>query len=264
MVPSYLSLKPSSLITRSDEGYPSALIEDYYVFSNGDIEGMFAVNSVVPIQKTGKTKVKIGAGIKYNGMNEERIIYPMFNYYEKDFDLQVNGTDSILPVFSYVDNAVFPLIEDYDASGLSMEYNMQYKQVGDTLVRDNSSEAWKPGSYSGKVMLNSGVEGSFLEMYSQVFSGWPTFTPFYLEMDYKGNIPITVGLYATNNLGETSRVKLYILNPKQGWNKLYLNMEPEINTRGSNMQYRVFLSFVKGDVSNPVAWIDNLKVIYLD
>ncbi len=266
MVPSYVYLSPAQLITKSDgsQGYASAKTEDLYVFSNGETRGIIAANSTIPLQNIGKTNIRISPGIKYNGMAEQRAIYPMFKYFEKDYDLKAGVVDTIKTVFNYVENTVFPLIEDFDGGGLSFEYNPAFKQIGDSLIKDNSSNAWMPGRNSGKVVLNSGVAGSFLEVYSRVFSNWPRFTPFYLEMDYKGNIPITVGLYATDAQLTTSRFAMFILNPKTGWNKLYLDLEPEINKRGANMQYRVFLSFNKGDVVNPEAWIDNLKVVYLD
>jgi hypothetical protein len=72
-------------------------------------------------------------------------------------------------------------------------------------------------------------------------------------------------MYATSNNGtEVSKFPVYVANPKSGWNKLYLDLESEINQRGAGVQYRIFLSFSKGTVANPEAWIDNLKVVYLD
>lgn len=265
-VPSYLYLGPTTLITKSDnsQGYPSQLIQDYYVFANGETRGLMATGSTIPLQHTGKTRIKIGAGIKYNGMAEQKAIYPMFDYYEQEIDLKAERVDTIKPVFHYVDNTVFPLIEDYDANGFELEYAAGKKNNGDTLVRDNSSDAWFPGKYSGKVTLNS-TEGDYMELQSRVFNNWPRFTPFYIELDYKGNIPIVLGMWATSpSSGDATKFPLYVLNPKEGWNKLYLNIESEINYREPNTQYRIFIGFSKNGVANPVAWIDNLKVVYLD
>ncbi|MDZ4668013.1 MAG: hypothetical protein SGJ00_09025 [bacterium] len=267
MIPSYTYLAPSTLQTKFDntQGYPSQKVEDYYVFANGEIKGLYAVNTRIPLQQVGKTNIKISPGVKYNGMAEQRIIYPMFNFYEKDLTLMEEQVDTIKPLFTYVENAVFPLIEDYDGSGLAFEYNPQYKNVGDTLLKDNSAGAWLPGQFSGKVELKSDNTSSTLELYSKVFNNWPRFTPFYLELDYKGNIPIVIGMYATSNGGaDVSKFPVYVANPKLGWNKLYLDIESEINQRGAGVQYRIFLSFNKGSVVNPEAWIDNLKVVYLD
>jgi hypothetical protein len=266
IVPSYIFLNSSILSTKSDnsQGDPSSRIEDYYVFQNGEVRGLFNINARVPIQATGKNKIRVSPAIKYNGMAEQRIIYPMFNHYELEFDLVQNKVDTIKPIFTYVDNAVFPLIEDYEGSGLAMEYNMATKQIGDTLVRDNGPGAISPGKFSGRVDLKSGVQNSFLEMYSKVFNNWPRFTPFYLELDYKCNIPIVIGMYATSSSGDVTKTPLYVLNPKEDWNKLYLDIESDINRAGAGMQYRIFISFAKGSEQNPMVWIDNLKVIYLD
>jgi hypothetical protein len=43
-----------------------------------------------------------------------------------------------------------------------------------------------------------------------------------------------------------------------------LDIESDINRAGAGMQYRIFISFAKGSEQNPMVWIDNLKVIYLD
>ncbi len=266
MIPSYLHLNASQLDTKTDksQGYPSAKIDDYYVFSNGETRGVLAVNSTMPLQNIGKTRIIISPGIKYNGMTEQRAIYPMFNFYQKEIDLAAERVDTVKPVFTYVENTIFPIIEDYDKNGLEFEYNPQFKQIGDTIVKDNSSGAWLPGNYSGRIELKSAVTGSFLEIYSKVFSDWPVFTPFFLELDYKGNIPIVIGLYATNKNLETTRVRMFIANPKTNWNKLYLDLQSEISSRGANMQYRLFFTFSPEGVVNPEAWIDNVKVVYLD
>ncbi|MBP7512272.1 MAG: hypothetical protein KA981_10095 [Bacteroidia bacterium] len=267
MVPSYVYLAQSTLTTKFDntQGYPSAGVNDYYIFANGEVKGLFGVNATIPLQQIGKTNIKISPGIKYNGMSEQRIIFPMFNFYEVDMDLGAERVDTIKPKFTYVENAVFPLIEDYDGSGLAFEYNPQYKNIGDTLYKDNSAAAWLPGENSGKVELKSSESSSTLELYSKVFNNWPRFTPFYLELDYKGNIPITIGLYVTTNGGtEVNKFPVYVTNARTDWNKLYLDLESEINQREAGAQYRVFISFSKAGVANPEAWIDNLKVVYLD
>lgn len=266
-VPSYIHLKPVVLTSNNQDvqGYPSAKVEDVFVFSNGTTRGLFAIGADVPLQNTGKTNIRISPAIKYNGYGEQKAIYPMFNFFEKDIDLTENKVDSVQPVFTYVENAFFPFVEDYDGNGVQFEYNPQFKLNGDTIIKDNSDKAWLPGKNSGRVQMGSGASSeNILEVYSKVFTNWPTYTDFYLEMDYKGNIPITVGLYATNAQFETSRVKMYITNPKEDWNKLYLDLQPEINSRGSNIQYRLFISFNRADVVNPEAWIDNIKIIYLD
>lgn len=265
-VPAYLYLDSPRLLAKADksQGYPSGIVENYYLFSVGDFRGLYGLGARVPLQLSSPTQIRVTPAVRYNGMADQWVAYPFFADFDTTIAFKPEQVDTLRPTFRYLENTAFPLIEDYDGSGLTFEYNTQYKQVGDTLVRDNSAGAWKPGDYSGRVQLNSGVAGSFLELYSKVYSNWPMFTPIYLELDYKSNIPVVVGLYASNSNGDVSKFPMYVLNPKEDWNRLYLDMQPEINKRGAGMQYRVYLSFDRGEVSNPSAWIDNIKVVHLD
>ncbi len=265
-LPSYVYVAKPKFVTKSDnsQGYPSAAINDLWVFDNEIARGLHATGSKVPIQRTGKTKIRVTAAIKSDGNSEQRIIYPMYTSFSKEFELTELGTDTVEGTFSYLENAIIPFVEDFDGNGSRFEYNPALKQVGDTILKDKGIGALNPGNFAGKVVLNSVDPKGFLEVYSQVYTNWPIYTPFYFEMDYKGNIPIVVGLYATNSSGETKQFPMFITNPIENWNKLYLNLEPEINDRGAGIQYRLFLRFSKGSVANPEAWIDNLKIVYLD
>ncbi len=265
-LPSYVHVAKPIFKTPSDnsQGFPSAAINDVWVFENEIVRGLHFIGANVPIQKVGKTKIRFTAAVKSDGNLEQRVIYPMFNSFSKEVDLVQLETDTVEATFSYLSNTVFPFIEDFDGNGSRFEYNPALKQAGDTIFKDKGEGAFTPGNFAGRIELKSADPKGILEVYSQVYTSWPRFTPFYFEMDYKGNIPITVGLYATSSSGETKQFPMFITNPISNWNKLYLNFEPEINKRGSGMQYRLFLRFSKGSVANPEAWIDNLKIVYLD
>jgi|688.fasta_scaffold03758_2 hypothetical protein len=266
MVPAYIYINKPKFVTNSDnsQGFASAMINDLWLFDNEIIRGLYAVNAKVPVQREGITNIRLTNGVKGDGNGEQRIIYPMYTSYTQVDTLVPNKTDTVTATFTYLENAVFPFIEDYDGNGTRFEFNPTLKQIGDTVIRDNGPGAWLPGNNSGRIELKSAAQGAILEMYSQVYTKWPQFTPFFLEMDYKGNIPITVGLYATNPAGETSQFPMFITRPIENWNKLYLNMEAEINKRGAGIQYRLFFRFSKGSVANPEAWLDNIKIVYLD
>ncbi len=265
-LPAYVHVAKPIFKTPTDnsQGFPSAAINDLWVFDNEFVRGLHYIGSNVPIQKVGKTKIRFTAAVKSDGNLEKRVIYPMYTSFSKEIDLVQLETDTVEASFAYLSNTVFPFIEDFDGNGSRFEYNPSLKQVGDTIIKDKGIGAFVPGNFSGRIELKSAEKNGILEVYSQVYTSWPRFTPFYFEMDYKANIPITVGLYATNSSGETKQFPMFISNPISQWNKMYINFEPEINKRGTGMQYRLFLRFSKGTVANPEAWIDNLKIVYLD
>ncbi|MBC7383219.1 MAG: hypothetical protein H7296_09525 [Bacteroidia bacterium] len=264
-IPSYLYIKPVSMvITKPAQGQPAIMVNDVWIFDNGLVRGDFATGTTIPIQRSGKTTIVASAGIKYSGNGEQRTIYQMFNPYSKDIDLKPNQVDTLEPIFSYVDNAQFPLVEDFDGNGFAFEYRPDTKQNGDTILKDNGSEAWSPGKFSGKVQLKSGVANSYLEIWSKVFNNFPRAHPFYLEIDYKCNIPFVVGFYETSGSG-TIHTPVYVLKEKSEWNKLYFDLASEINSKPPGTQFRFFIGFSNSNgTANPYVWLDNIKLIYLD
>jgi hypothetical protein len=267
IVPSYLYAKPYTFTVKDDksEGAASSDIKDYWIFENEIIRGSFGIPSDIPIQKSGKTPIRVSAGIRRSGQEEERMIYPLFNSYTTDVSLKVNQTDTIIPNFTYLENCVFKFMEDFDKNGVQFEYNPAFKQIGDTIIKEKSPSTWSQNSYSGKVVLNH--DNSLLEIYSEVFKTLPKFTPMFFEIDYKNNVPFTIGVYATETDGTVNQVPLIVLKEKDTWNKLYFDLESEISSRPAGTEYRIFLRFsniLAAPIANPEVYIDNLKLIYLD
>jgi hypothetical protein len=267
IVPSYLFAKPYTFTTNEDrsEGAATADVKDYWIFENEKILGSFGIPSDIPIQKSGKTPIRISAGIRRSGQEEERMIYPLYNSYITNVDLRVNQTDTIIPNFTYLDNCVFKFIEDFDKNGVQFEYNPSFKLAGDTIIREKGNKTWDKDSYSGKVVLKQ--DGSILEIYSEVFKSLPKFTPMFFEIDYKNNVPFTIGIYVTEIDGSVEQVPLIVLKEKDSWNKLYFDLESEISSRAAGTEFRIFLRFsniLSAPISNPEVYIDNLKLIHLD
>ncbi|MDP1727518.1 MAG: hypothetical protein Q8M15_12095 [Bacteroidota bacterium] len=269
MIPSYLYIKPAVFTTKADlsQGQASATINDIWVFENEVVRGNFALKTTIPIQREGQTTIRISPGIKHSGNSEQRVIYPMYTTFVKPVNLVPNQVDTLEPSFTYVENTVFPLKEDFESSGFAFEYNPQYKQTGDSIISDNGLDAWLPGKTSGKVVLNSGIDKTVLEIYSQVFKNLPRASPIYLEIDYKCNVPFVFGLYATDLTGNTSKIPVYVINEKSNWNKIYFNLDFEIASRPAGTSFRFFFQFrnsLENPVPSPNIWLDNIKIVYLD
>ncbi len=267
MVPAYLHIKAPQFTTKADgtQGLNSSDFKDYWVFESGIFKGSYAIPSEFPLQKTGKAVIRIGAGIKKSGQEEQRLIYPIVKNFIDTIDFKPNQTDTISPEFSYQDNAVFKLMEDFDQNGFSLEFNPAFKIPGDTLIKYNGEDAFLKGNYSGKIVLAN--DSSIMELYTPVLNRLPKFTPTYLELDYRNDLPFTLGMYATEIDGSVKQIPLIVLTPKTKWNKLYLDLETEIAYYPLGTQFRFFLRFSNNfvaPVQNPKVLIDNFKLIYLD
>ena len=82
----------------------------------------------------------------------------------------------------------------------------------------------------------------------------------YLEMDYKCNSEIYVGL-----VGDNSQLKNAItLNPHDDWNKIYIQLAETVNSDPLSDLYKLYFKLLKtDDGSKPTAYFDNIKLIYL-
>lgn len=267
LVPGYIHVKEPVFTVKSDasQGAASQDFQDFWIFENGLLRGNYATPCEIPIQRNGKTPITISVGIKRSGQEEERVIYPLVTSYKTDIELKPNTTDTIRPEFQYLNNTVFPFLENFDRNGVAFEYNPSFKQNGDTIIREKSTAAWDPNSYSGKVILKE--DGSILEIYSQVFKDLPRFTPIYFEMDYKNNVKFTIGLYVTKSDGSVDQVPMFLAYESDSWKKLYLDLENEISPNPSGTMYRLFIRFsnnLNAPISDPQIYIDNLKLVHLD
>lgn len=266
-IPAYLYVKPVKLSVNTDltQGEASIDTNDVWVFENGKLIGTFATPANIPVIKKGATTITCLHGIKQNGQNEERMIYPMFKEYAKTVSLSPQKIDTINPVTTYADNVVFALIEDFERAGFNFEYNPQFKMPGDTIERLTGADAWKGNSSSGRVSFKN--DSSILEIYSSVFNNFKKYTPTFLELDYKNTIPFIVGLYITEPGGDVRQIPVFYFNEKAKWNKIYINLENEIGAYPSNSSLRLFFRFSRSynfNAVNPVIWLDNIKFVYLD
>lgn len=266
-IPSYLYIKPTQLQVNADLSQGAAGLDttDVWVFANGKLIGAFATPALIPVLKTGDVVITTNHGIKQNGQDEERMIYPMLKEFTVTVNLKAERIDTIQPIVTYLNNATFPLIEDFDRAGLNFEYNPQFKRDGDTLEKITGSQAWLPNQFSGRVTLKN--DSTILEIYSRVFNNFRKYTTTFLELDYRNNIPFVVGMYVTEPDGNVRQVPLFYFNEKAKWNKLYLNLENEIGAFMGNSAIRLFFRFSKNynpQVINPEIWLDNIKLIYLD
>ncbi len=260
MIPAYIYLKPPVFTTKPDlsQGEPAAKITDYWVFEGEAVRGNFAPMLTIPIQKTGAATIRVSPGIR----NTPSEIDPMFTTYSKVMNLTANRVDTIEPTFTYLDNVVFPLKEGFDGNGFAFEYNPQYKQIGDTILSDKGPDALIPGKFSGKVVMKT---GPVLEIYSSVYQNWPRSAPFYLEFDYKNNVPFVFGLWVTPPAGSTRPIgpqRIFEFSPKDNWSKMYYDLTFEISKEDPGTQFRLYFQFFNTG-TDPSVWLDNIKLVYL-
>jgi hypothetical protein len=84
----------------------------------------------------------------------------------------------------------------------------------------------------------------------------------FLELHYKNNVPIVVGLYITLTDNTVEERSFLIVSPSEEWNKIYVNFTPIVNETTDARDYTVYLEASLPDgVEDAVIVLDNIKLV---
>ncbi|MFB0925657.1 MAG: hypothetical protein QMB65_10325 [Vicingaceae bacterium] len=257
-IPAYISIDKFSLTTDySTQGSESNSITDVWVYIDDDFVGAYELPANFPVLKEGNVTVKLYAGIKENGIAANRTTYLGYAPYVQEVNLVKEETVVIDPQIIYEPTIKFAWLEDFDDASLTFLYHSN----SDTIINKNSVDV-KEGTFSGQVFLDP--EMTFFEAISTNLIGVPLngLTPVYLEMDFKTNQALTIGVYLDAN-----QYAFITLNTTTEWKKIYINLSEVITTNNIGAtDLRLFFGMQESSsnqfVTNPEIFIDNLKVVH--
>lgn len=257
-LPAYLKIERFEFSTTPEQGTLSEQITDVWVFVNDLSLGVYELPATIPSLEVGNQNVTIFPVIRENGVRSTPLIYPFYNRFETTIDLTIGETTTIQPTTTYVSNAIFELVEDFNSTG--------------HLLSGGDANAVKVVDGKGQILLG---EKEVIEFTStRTFIDLPTNNglPVFLEFDYKTDVEFEVGLVGldpspTNPINAT--VYNVVLCPINRWNKIYVNLQEELAASqlpGYKLAFRASIKDTGcGNVTNeaPAVLIDNIKFIRL-
>jgi hypothetical protein len=267
-VPAYLSIDTIGFSTDNElQGTKSQHIKDAWVFVDDQIIGAFELPAIIPVLAEGTHKLEIMPGIILNGISDTRapnpcwkpIIYDSFNFIP-DSIVKTTGTAT------YYDNAVFVWMENFEDASLAIEQS----QNSDTgIVR--TQPAGSPDALLEEFSLFSGI--SYLDSnhpYLQLVSENGNDEGFifdrgdfiFLELNYKNNIPVVVGVYITLMDNTVEERPFLVISPSEDWKKIYVNFTPIVNETVEALSYMVYIEAQLPDgTDEAVVLLDNIKLV---
>ena len=279
-IPAYLRIEPWTFTTNYDvEGAATNAITDAWVYVDGNLHGCFELKNhddgqyvLVPILEKGNHRLHIYPGLKMNGISSTRIQYPFYKPYVCDRDLTEGVIDTIRPFTHYysVDSTLmrFKMKEDFEEVN-----NIKLYRIDSTcaelhqISHRTDQNAWMDpldtiNHYrSGHVHLGDSI--TKMGLASGELRDLPALgKPILMEMDYKCNAEISIGLFIMDPQDGLIDMPLYYLRATDTWKKTYLNYSPTV-TDHNNYEYVKF--YLKSSISeNTTAdfYIDNIKLIY--
>lgn len=256
-IPTYVTINDITLTTNtSTQGAATENITDAWVFVNDNLMGVYELPATFPILREGKVTVKVFAGIKDNGVSTFRKRYLMFDPHEEDVNLIPGESITLNPVVTYNSGVQFKWMEDFENASLSFLYH----PASDTVVFKQNNNV-STGSFAGEVFLDAGM--NFFEATSIAYNDIPrSLSPVYLEMDFKTNEPLLIGVYHDNE-----QYGVVTLNTTDEWKKIYVNLTDVISAKQSATAVKVFFGIQSTAcnpflTSNPNIFIDNIKLLH--
>ena len=247
-IPTYIKIDDIALI----EDDANSNITDAWVYVNDQLQGVYELPAKFPVLEEEIQNVRIKAGIKVNGIASGRIAYPFYSSYYEDITFTPNETKTINPTVSYLDSIDF-FLEDFEGTGV----NIEISAISDTsiLMLVDGDNHYGAGILSDSLFI---FEISTDEIKDLPQAGAPVF----LELDYKSNTQFLVGVYVNYPQSVIQKDLLWI-NPKQEWNKIYVNLTTTISEGINASSFKVFIGMRRDfELEKNELYFDNLKVVY--
>lgn len=257
-IPAYILVDNVSLVSTQDQGAATHNITDVWVFVNGQGQGVWELPAKIPTPALDDdAEILFFAGIRADGISSKARIYPFYEHVTKTSPLVAGGSYTFDLTFNYLDFTEFDFIEDFESRNIFSEDN-----DGDPdteIVR--SQEDVKSGIYCGLVELVD--TANIMDALTQFEYEQPPSTAggVYLEMDYKGNIPIVIGYKTKGQF--TFEDSYVVLVEQEEWNKIYIDLSPALYEFPiDTYQIKIGTGLEGSELSEGKILLDNIKLLH--
>jgi hypothetical protein len=254
-VPAYLHIPAFSLTARVGEGTSAHKISDAWVFVDGQANGIYQLPVTIPVVELGQHDISIFPGVRNNGTRSNPVVYPMCTSYKIKLDLKAGKVDTVRPTTAYLPDLQFKIVEDFERGNI-FKVDRDNNTTNQFTIANNGFEG-KCGQFIlGKSNISMEKASTTKVQLSDNAAN------IYLEMHYKTEAPLTVGIVGSNlsNTAGTANYKI-ILYPNKEWNKTYINLTNEVKELKMTDFQILFNSLLPDSLSTATILIDNIKLI---
>ncbi len=246
----------------SDGSIPSN-VTDVWVYANDQAVGVWEPGRRIPILEEGPTTVKLIAGVRRNGVTNDRIQYPFYATNSQQLDLVAGQEIAIQPVFTYFDNTS-NWFEGFEGGGSSFDTS-----EGDTTFIPFDLTTDSLNVRSGDHAAGFVLDGDH-QTFRAVSEGDPALpngtSAAFLEIDYRSDIRFLVGV-RYDLAGQTYTDPYVYVSPSvlgdgtMPWKHIYIDLATAWGGGGSiNRRFYIQGTLDGGTIGHVT--IDNVKVVF--
>lgn len=259
-VPSFIRLDEIFIDSTSYDsvGTIDHRIEYAWMYINNNLQGVYKLPFLVPVQNYGEVDVEIRAGIpqlqEVGGGGAA--VYPFYSSWKGKTTLMTNDTSVLKPTVRYTPGKLIQYKDDFEL--LVSPNNLFQKYSADGVVEyiNNEVVAYEGQGYVEMLLLDG--ESEVVMANIQLWNVPKYADAYYIEMNYKCNSLFTVGIQTTEHARDV--VSYYSSNE---WKKVYIDVTSAVkNLPGAGV--RVYFKINRGAEETGPKWllIDNFKFIY--
>lgn len=240
---------------------------DAWVFQNGSLIGTFELPAHFPILPQDKNEIIIRAGIKKNGIDATRVIYPYLTSYEfpGEPNFQPLETDTMYPQVTFFEGPNYIWIENFDDTYITLDTAKGYP-IG--ISRTFDANEVRDGVSSGKVVVPESKR--YFGLSRAAYTIPYTAPTAYFELDYSSTLTLEVGLYVFSSSNGYSEKPVMYINPttdgnQPNWKHIYIDLTEILASTPDAIENNFYITGVNSESSNPgLIFFDNFRVIYSD
>jgi hypothetical protein len=265
-VPAYLKIDTVLLDTYyPEEGTNSHKITDVWIYVNDGLVGAFELPALIPVLAQGANELEIRPGIKLNGISSTRVPYPFYQPIVFDnFEFVPDSVHELQNLTAeYYPNINFGWMEDFEGSSISLVESATSDTTLDRTEPKNNPEAFlsENSQYSGVISLTEDKPifgAASFDNYAMPQQGAPVL----MELNFKTDNVFVTGLLIWQ-FGSIQKVPLLVLAKSDDWNKIYINLGPNLSLYPQADDFQVYFEAgLETTKSSAMIYLDNIKLIY--
>ncbi len=259
-VPSFVKVEGIYLDSTSYDsvGTTDSRIEYAWMYINNNLQGVYKVPFLVPVQNYGNVNIEIRAGIPQLQMigGTGASVYPFYTYWQSTATVSENDTTVLKPTVKYRPGKFLQYKDDFEVMISPNNLFQKYSTEGIFQYVNNSVNAYEGVGYGELLMLESETEVVMAN--TQLWNISKNFPAYYIEMNFKCNARITVGVQTSEQAIDV--VSYYATDE---WKKVYIDVSSQVKAL-SGAGVRVYIKMARGAEETDVkwVWVDNFKFVY--
>lgn len=231
---------------------------DVWLFVDGQEYGVWTLPARIPIDaSTEVQEILISPGIRANGVSGTARRYPFFDFYKVEQVLEPEVRYEIKPTFKYLDGVEVAFEEGFESRNIfSVDID---GDLTTTVLRTDMSA--RSGDYSGMIKLPGDTDIMQVRTQFQYDASQLDGPHAYLELDYKGDVPLLVGYIALGDF-TFGELKVLVIESNE-WKKMYIDLSAEL-TDPSIDDYEIQLAASIADLVavEGTIFIDNVRLLH--